>query len=240
MVSIIPKNYPHTTNSEEGQKSYWEYLFIDPETILREKYPENKHYQEKLLHIINRKAYFGHAHECTQLAGIVLTIMEEMRYRKEFYVDAVKALTTALLFEIARLNSDKADDVYFSKRAGIAQLSKALDYISTAYSDTIKIEVLADMCNMSETHFRRLFVEYMNMTPVEYINLVRVQMACENMKKTSDPMNVIAIKSGFATTTTFNRNFKRIVGVTPYRWKRNPDNYEGRLLQFHISAEKGW
>jgi AraC-like DNA-binding protein len=100
--------------------------------------------------------------------------------------------------------------------------------------------MLAYLCHMSETHFRRLFAEYMNMAPVEYINLVRVQMACENMKKANDSMNDIAIKSGFESTSTFNRNFKRIVGTTPYQWKKDPYNYESKLLLFNISAAKGW
>ena len=109
-----------------------------------------------------------------------------------------------------------------------------------AWEESIKIETLAEKCNMSETHFRRLFTEYMNMTPVDYINMIRVQMACEQMKKTNDSMNEVAMKSGFITTSTFNRNFKRIVGVTPYQWKKTPENYESKLLQFHISVAKGW
>lgn len=34
--TIIPKNYPHTTNSNPGTISYWEYLFVDEESLLRE------------------------------------------------------------------------------------------------------------------------------------------------------------------------------------------------------------
>jgi len=240
MLSIIPKNYPHTTDSIQGKTSYWEYIFLDPETILRNVYPENEYFQKKLLHIINRKAYFNHTIECPQCATIVLTIMEEMRYKREFYVDTVKALSTALLYEIARINTDKPEEIFTGKKVGISQISKALDYISFAYQESIKIETLAEKCNMSETHFRRLFTEYMNMTPVDYINMIRVQMACEQMKKTNDSMNEVAMKSGFITTSTFNRNFKRIVGVTPYQWKKTPENYESKLLQFHISVAKGW
>ena len=36
---------------------------------------------------------------------------------------------------------------------------------------------------MSETHFRRLFESYINMPPMEYLNLIRVQKACELMEK---------------------------------------------------------
>jgi len=33
-ISIIPKNYPHTTNSDLGTISKWEYLFVDVDGIL--------------------------------------------------------------------------------------------------------------------------------------------------------------------------------------------------------------
>lgn len=47
--SVIPKNYPHTTNSDPGTVSQWEYMFIDVENFLREQnggglYPENRAY----------------------------------------------------------------------------------------------------------------------------------------------------------------------------------------------------
>ena len=240
MLSAIPKNFPHTTTSEEGKTSYWEYLFFDPETILRNMYPENELHQKKMLNLITRKANFFQAQEHPQLTSIVLTIMEEMRKKKEFYVDTVNWLTCALLLEIARVNSLEHEMVEKAKRPGIGQIKNALDYISMEYQQEIKIQELAEKCCMSETHFRRLFVEYMGMTPVDYINMVRVQIACEMMRKTNASMEEIAVKAGFATASTFNRNFKRIVGTTPYQWKKNPENYENKLLSFNISVEKGW
>ena len=49
----------------------------------------------------------------------------------------------------------------------------------------LSLAKLADACSFSETHFRRLFVESMNMTPMEYLNLVRVRQACDLMKKSN-------------------------------------------------------
>jgi AraC-like DNA-binding protein len=240
MVTVIPKNYPHTTTSEEGEKSFWEYLFIDPENVLRQMYPDNEYYQKKILKLVNRKYIFGQMYHYPQLTGVICVIVEEMRHKKDFYRDTVKSLVRALILEIARLNNDEESKLELREHPGITQISPALNYISNNYSDAIKIELLASLCNMSETHFRRLFEEYINMTPVDYINMIRVQMACEIMKKTSCTMDEVAMKSGFAATCTFNRNFKKIVGITPYQWKKNPENYESKLMKFHISALKGW
>ena len=93
---------------------------------------------------------------------------------------------------------------------------------------------------MSESHFRRVFEEGMNMKPLDYINLIRVQNACELLKKTGKSMEEVGEESGFASISAFNRNFRKILNISPYQWKKSKENYEGKLLHYRISAQKGW
>lgn len=115
-----------------------------------------------------------------------------------------------------------------------------MDYISDHYMEPIRVEQLAKYSHLSETHFRRVFTEYMHMGPLEYINTVRIRTACEHLKKTGEPVADIAHKCGFTTNSTFNRNFKQMMGVTPVEWRKRPENYEQRLLNYEIHTEKGW
>lgn len=85
-----------------------------------------------------------------------------------------------------------------------------------------------------------VFRQKMNMTPVEYVNFVRVKKACELIDKTDISMVDVAEKVGFVTPSTFKRNFRRIIGTSPYQWKKRPDNHEGKLLDYNISTLKGW
>ena len=121
-----------------------------------------------------------------------------------------------------------------------AMVARAMEYIKRHYDEEIKIGELADWCHISETHFRRVFSSYTNMSPLEYINQVRIRNACEYLKKTDESIAVIASKCGFSTNSTFNRNFKHILGVTPMEWRKRPENYERELLRFEIHSEKGW
>ena len=59
-------------------------------------------------------------------------------------------------------------------------------------------------------------------------------------EKTDDSIGVIAAKCGFTTNSTFNRNFRHLLGVTPMEWRKRPENYEQELLKFEIHSEKGW
>jgi AraC-like DNA-binding protein len=244
MISVIPRNYPHSTNSEVGTTSSWEYLFLDPEEMLREVYPDSDYNRSQLLEIVQRDAIFGKQGRFPQLTSITIAIMEEMRYKRDYYIEAVDNLLKSLIFEIARIigsrDSSEVKHVFTVNREGVAAIRPALDYVGVKYAEQMKIEKLAELCCMSETHFRRLFAEYMGMTPVDYVNMVRIRMACELMKKTNDSMSDISLHCGFTTASTFNRNFRKLIGVTPYQWKKNPENYESALLKFHITAAPGW
>ena len=119
-------------------------------------------------------------------------------------------------------------------------ITSVLDYVSYHYMEDIKVEDLANICHISETHFRRVFTSHMKMSPLEYINTVRVYTACELLETTDAPVADVAHKCGFTTNSTFNRNFKQLMGVTPLEWRKRPESYEQQLLRFNIHSEKGW
>ncbi len=239
MFTVIPKNFPHNTASDHCSLSSWEYLFIDVEAFLREVYKEDALYAEDLGALINSRAWAVDASQYPETAGLVKNIMNEMRYKKDFYTESVKGLQLSLLINIARMNQGKQVKVRKQSR-GVSQISFALHYIGAHYAEELTIGDLAQESHMSETHFRRVFQKIMNMTPSDYLNLVRVQMACEYMKKHTDSMELVAERSGFQSVSTFNRNFKKVLNITPYQWKIHPENYEAKLLDYKISAYKGW
>lgn len=239
MISAIPRNYPHTTNSDRGTLSCWEYLFLDPGTLLREHFGENIVTRRRFLDLLGRDAVFGSFDEYPVLARVADLILNEMKTKADFYVDRVRGLLMTLLFEIARIMKT-SDEPEVTIRTGVGQIQEALKYVDRHYAEPIRIETLARECHISETHFRRLFSEYIDMTPIEYLNMVRVLRACEMLRSSNESMSSVALNCGFSTVSTFDRNFKQVIGVTPYQWKKDPKNYESRLLEVNVSVQKGW
>ena len=241
MVSLIPHNYPHTTISKAGEgPSFWEYLFFDPMTVIAELYPKDEIYQREILQKISRQAHFLTAAEHPVLSTQVKFILDEMREKKPHYKEVVKGMLMIFLVELIRLSNESGEISDSCRKVNNTQIVPALEYVRMEYAKPIKIAELAELCHMSETHFRRIFEACMNMSPMDYINLTRVQIACELMKNSSESMDEIAKRVGFSTTSTFNRNFKKFLNTSPYQWKISPENYEGRLLNYNISALKGW
>ena len=239
MFSVIPKNFPHTTNSDEETYSSWEYLFIDVDKFLTDLYHHNHMIADRMIRRVNRKAHFIKVEEKPEIGALIHQIMEIMRKKKELYLEEVKGVILALLVEIARWNKVENDDRE-GQGGNCSIISPALDYIGEFFNQQIKIEELAQMCHISETHFRRNFTECMKMTPVEYINWIRIRTACDELKRTDDFIGDIAVRTGFATLSTFNRNFQKFMGVSPHEWRESPEHYERKLLKYDIKRQKGW
>ena len=51
---------------------------------------------------------------------------------------------------------------------------------------------------------------------------------------------LMALRSGFQTTSTFIRNFKRIVGVVPKDWRRMAKSGVDNPVNYDVSVLKGW
>lgn len=225
MFSIIPANYPHMTDSDGETISRWEYLVVDVDSIVRDMVMDDEILAKELIERINKRAIFVKAKEYPEITKLILDICDEMRYKKEFYIETVRGLLRALMVNIARINKDTTDKS-ISQPVSVTQVGTVLDYISQNYDKKLSIADLAKAGHLSETHFRRIFEKCMNMTPVDYLNLVRVQMACEYMRNNDVSMESVAEKCGFQSVSTFNRNFRRVLGESPYQWKLKTEQNE--------------
>lgn len=238
--TVIPKNFPHITISDGENVNFWEYVYFDLNSVVEDAFPGNPIYQTEVIEAINKAAVISNYVDEPNVAGMIHAIIEEAKAKKPYYHKMISLHLKALLIELVRRENVEIEEEIAVKGSNMAQIAAALDYVNKNYDKSMKACDLAGICGMSETHFRRVFEEYINMSPMDYVNLIRIQRACEYMKKSDDPMDIVAIKCGFATTSTFNRNFKKFLDTSPYQWKINPGNYEHKLLNFRISALKGW
>lgn len=241
--SVIPKNYPHTTNSDEGTISRWEYLFVDAEEIIRNLAGgEHPVRAERMIRRLNSRALFLKEKDHPELGAEIRKALDIMRAAEDYHQEEATGILAAFFAGVARKNADysEQEERGMEESRFSLMLTQVLEFINAHYGEPIRVKELADMCHISETHFRRIFSSYMEMSPLEYINQVRIRMACELLNRTDEPVAEIAVKCGFSTNSTFNRNFRQIMGATPMEWRRRPENYERELLKFDIHSEEGW
>lgn len=224
--TVIPRGIPHMTGSSDQIGYSWEYLFIDANGFLTDVYKDNPHLANQLIARINRQPHLARAGDQKENAALIRKILGVMREQKELYLEEARGLVLALLIRLARWNRITPQNEEYAYRAGSnTVISPALDYINREPDHSFKIEELARMCHISETHFRRVFSEYMKMSPVRYINHIRIRRACDELKRTNDSINVIAARAGYSSLSTFNRNFRQFTGYSPQQLRKHPELY---------------
>ena len=240
MISAIPANYPHITVSEDEDS--WEFLFLDPEELIREMVPDDSRRQAEMLAIINKRADVFPEEEQPELAGTVRKILRELRQKRPHYRESVRHLVQIYLIELIRIQEARAAESFLEASvdsAALNQILPALRFIDENYMRPIRAAELASRCGLSEPQFRRVFEDRVRMVPMDYLNLIRIQKACKFMQRRDLPMELVAAECGFSSISAFNRNFRKYLDITPYQWKLNKDNYPSRLMDYTISAQRG-
>lgn len=240
-ITVIPKNSPHHTATGRGKMQKWEYLFVDEESFLKQAIPGQVFKMEQIVRRLRERTLVLPAGEDGECSFLIKSILDEMRNKGELYSVVVKAKLMALLIELVRLNPEEnfTETVNIHDKA-LESMLGVLEFIEKNYQEDIGIEELMHITHMSESHFRRKFKEYFNTSPAEYINLVRIKKACELLERSDDNLSDIALRSGFQTTGTFIRNFKRIVGAVPKDWRRMVRRGVDNPVNYNVSVLKGW
>lgn len=241
-ITVIPENFPHITISEGLKENFWEYIFFDPSMIVKELYPDQLMVQTDILNALNKWPLMIESEDYENITVMINQICDEARKKEPYYEKKIGFLLRALVLELIRINKniDAAEINASYDDTSMSFVTKSINYMYEHYSNKILAKELADACSLSETHFRRVFEASMNMSPMDYLNFIRVQKACELMKTSQHQMDVIATMVGFNSQSSFNRNFKKFLGTTPYNWKINPERYENQMDNYRIKALKGW
>ena len=99
-------------------------------------------------------------------------------------------------------------------------MRKAMQFIMQNFQDKIQIKDLLEIANMSNTAFYSQFKSTYKMTFKNYLLNLRVGYACKLL--TGDKLNIseIAYTCGFENISNFNRQFKKIRGITPSEFQK--------------------
>lgn len=79
---------------------------------------------------------------------------------------------------------------------------------------------MAELCNLSQTQFRRIFSASTGMAPKQYVDNVRIQKAAERLCSSRDPIATVANAFGYRDEYHFSRRFKTMTGLPPSVYRR--------------------
>jgi AraC family transcriptional regulator len=100
------------------------------------------------------------------------------------------------------------------------QMRRVFAHVEANLSRKIPIRDLARLLGLSTSHFCRAFKCTFGVSPRDYVLRRRIEVAQGLMLTTSEPLSSIALRCGMCDQPHFTRSFHRIVGETPYTWRR--------------------
>ncbi|MBE1556882.1 bifunctional transcriptional activator/DNA repair enzyme AdaA [Sporosarcina limicola] len=94
------------------------------------------------------------------------------------------------------------------------------EYINTNYNKPLSLEILADMCHGSPYHLQRTFKRVVGLTPMEYIQQVRIVNAMKELKTSGKSIAEIGFAVGLPNPPYFITLFKNRTGQTPKQYQK--------------------
>lgn len=227
-ICIISENTVHISKSSPMQKSKWEYIYFDPYLLFKNTFPSSL--SNKLFYYPLYFSKFINNDEHPYIHSLVGKMFSEFHKKQGNYKYALKGLFLAFIVAISRILSKD-----YVETDSNAHIPSALVYIHKHYQEQIKIEDIAKNVFLSEVHFRRKFLNVMHISPLTYINRLRIRKACQEMYHKEKAINEIASDVGFQSLSSFNRQFKSLLGCSPTEWiakiKETEENYEIKSLK---------
>jgi AraC family L-rhamnose operon regulatory protein RhaS len=90
--------------------------------------------------------------------------------------------------------------------------------------EVFDFKTMADQNNVSPNYFRKLFKDFTGLSPVEYINRLRIVKACDQLLKGEESITDVAAGVGIYDSNYFSRMFKQYIGCSPKQYK--PSKYQ--------------
>ena len=99
------------------------------------------------------------------------------------------------------------------------ELSPVLSHIDANYAAELTIPALARIASLSPNQLRDRFRKHFRLSPVQFINRVRLHAASRLLVETHMSVVDIAIGTGFCDQNYFTRQFRNYFGVPPHRFR---------------------
>ncbi len=143
-------------------------------------------------------------------------LIGEMGKRYDYGNLYIDTLANLLALEILRQSKSPMNPLLLTDPPSDSlEVARAIEYMQAHLSQDISLAVLSQVVHISASQLGRLFKHTTNLTPHQYLILLRVQHAGQLLSSGIRPISEVASQAGFVDQSHLNRHFKRVYGVTP-------------------------
>lgn len=100
------------------------------------------------------------------------------------------------------------------------RINKVIDYLMYNYKRDTKLVDIAELVNMNKSSFCRYFKYRTHKTFSQFLNEIRITHACKFLMNNELTISEICYETGYNNISHFNREFKRITGLTAKAYRK--------------------
>ncbi|WP_077301872.1 AraC family transcriptional regulator [Virgibacillus pantothenticus] len=145
-------------------------------------------------------------------------LLEEIQLSKENYEIICQNIIEIMIIKLQR---DKKLTINQTESPNVNKASAfIMYYINQNYRDSITLDKLAEVGHINKYYLAHTFKKDMGISPIEYLNRVRIKEAKLMLETTDYSIAHIAAFTGFSSQSFFTQAFKRLTSQTPSKYRK--------------------
>lgn len=138
------------------------------------------------------------------------------------YAGATTAQELARLFALQWHQDGLTPYIVFEGKSdhGDGEIVSAQEWLSRNFAVAHPIEAVIKRSKLAERTFKRRFTAATGVTPIEYVQRLRIEDAKRRLERTDAPVDEIGWRVGYEDPAFFRRLFKRITGMAPGAYRK--------------------
>lgn len=105
------------------------------------------------------------------------------------------------------------------KKVSSDAVQELVEWIDAHYYEPVSLKQLSTLAHINEKYLCRVFREYTGHTPIEYINVIRVEKSAEAMLL-GRTITDAAFDNGFNDLSYFSKTFRKYMACSPREYAK--------------------
>ena len=158
--------------------------------------------------------------EVSNIKKIETLFNDLIKYYEDNHLSSLLSSKAILLEIIAEFIGHIEPGIHISLNQSSDSLNSIIEYIEKNISENITIEKLAKIANYHPNYFIRIFKSNIGISPIQYINRIRLEKAKKLIMQSNMTIGEIASSVGINDVSHFSKSFKNYTGFTPSEFKK--------------------
>lgn len=154
------------------------------------------------------------------MTSIIDDILQEDKFKKDGYELQIIGLLYMYLRKLYQVYIDESENINSDLNSDIYIYRRMSDFIFDNYDKKINLEEISSIGNISKSKCISIFKYYTDHTPIDFLNLYRLNISKQLLEKTAKSIGEISLAVGFDQQSYYNRLFLREYKLTPTAYRK--------------------